>query len=347
MSQFLKKFTVLLALIKDGRVYLRRDVSIIDEDGIIYAIEICIRDLTHTLQPAICGRLNVTFVSSQKYPVLSNLPANVTFSEDAAGGTTLYDVDVDDENLDSVHTFSMAVDPPEAASMFSLHTPTGILTLQPAANFDYEERQIYTFLFAVKDQYLTALEKKELTVNIDNVNESPSITIVQETVSFDEDTVPGTILSKSLASCSDVDNGDTHTFSIENSTYSTFFSIDATTSRLSLAQEWDLEALLPKSAQLNIVCTDAGGLTSSKLIGISVAPVNEIDPVIVPTSMMVAVDSNTTVVENLGEITSATDDDIDDDGVFLYTIVGVGQGKKYFTMTNGYTTSQNGNYLTK
>lgn len=72
--------------------------------------------------------------------------------------------------------------------MFNLYS-AGILTLQPAANFDYEERQIYTFLFAVKDQYLTALEKKELTVNIDNVNESPSITIVQETVSFDEDTV--------------------------------------------------------------------------------------------------------------------------------------------------------------
>ena len=66
LSQFLKKFTVLLALIKDGRVYLRRDVSIIDEDGIIYAIEICIRDLTHTLQPEICGRLNVTFVSKYK-----------------------------------------------------------------------------------------------------------------------------------------------------------------------------------------------------------------------------------------------------------------------------------------
>lgn len=66
----------------------------------------------------------VIFTGSQKYPVLSNLPANVTFSEDAAGGTTLYDVDVDDENLDSVHTFSMAVDPPEAASMFSLHTPS-------------------------------------------------------------------------------------------------------------------------------------------------------------------------------------------------------------------------------
>lgn len=54
-------------------------------------------------------------------------------------------------------------------------------------------------------------------------------------------------------------------------------------------KEWDLEASLPKSAQLNIICTDAGGLTSSKLIAMSVAPINEIDPVIVPTSMMVAV----------------------------------------------------------
>ena len=58
---------------------------------------------------------------SQKYPVISNLPAIVDFPEDTLGGSEIFDVNVDDENLDSVHTFSMTVDPLEAAAMFSLH----------------------------------------------------------------------------------------------------------------------------------------------------------------------------------------------------------------------------------
>ena len=57
---------------------------------------------------------------SQKYPVLDNLPFTVDWPENTTGGTTLYVVTVADENLDSVHTFSMTVDPPNARSMFSL-----------------------------------------------------------------------------------------------------------------------------------------------------------------------------------------------------------------------------------
>ena len=55
-SQILDYFT-------EGKVYLRRDVSIIDEDGESYYIDICIDDPEHPLQPDVCGRLNVTFIS--------------------------------------------------------------------------------------------------------------------------------------------------------------------------------------------------------------------------------------------------------------------------------------------
>ena len=49
-------------------MYLRRDVSIIDEDGVSYYIDICIDDPEHPLQPDVCGQLNVTFISKyQQY----------------------------------------------------------------------------------------------------------------------------------------------------------------------------------------------------------------------------------------------------------------------------------------
>ena len=54
-------------------------------------------------------------------------------------------------------------------------------------------------------------------------------------------------------------------------------------------QVWDLEASLPTTASINIICTDAGGLTSKKLLSITVSAVNEFDPVISPTSMDVEV----------------------------------------------------------
>ena len=46
----------------------------------------------------------------------------------------------------------------------------------------------------------------------------------------------GTVLSRTVATCSDVDNPDTLSFSIENSLYSVYFGINETTSELSLAQ---------------------------------------------------------------------------------------------------------------
>ena len=65
----------------------------------------------------------------------------------------------------------------------------GIVILQPAASFNYEERTTYTLTFSVQDQYLVGLERKDLTINITNVNEAPTIYITEGIISFDEDTV--------------------------------------------------------------------------------------------------------------------------------------------------------------
>ena len=49
--------------------------------------------------------------------------------------------------------------------------------------------------------------------------------------------IPVAVLASRIASCSDDDIADVHTFSIENSPpYSDYFEMDAETSKLSLAQ---------------------------------------------------------------------------------------------------------------
>ena len=89
----------------------------------------------------------------------------------------------------------------------------GILLLQPAASFNFEDRTTYILTFAVKDQYLTGLEKKDLTIIVTNVNESPTIHLLQESISFDEDTVSihdGILLDipsvTDITSCNKIDN---------------------------------------------------------------------------------------------------------------------------------------------
>ena len=60
-------------------------------------------------------------LGSQKYPELDNLPATVDVPENTAGEKELYVLNVTDENLDSVHIYSMTkVDPADASTMFSL-----------------------------------------------------------------------------------------------------------------------------------------------------------------------------------------------------------------------------------
>ena len=64
---------------------------------------------------------NICILGSQKYPALDNLPATVDTPEDTPGARKLYELNVTDENLDSVHIYSMTkVDPTDASTMFSL-----------------------------------------------------------------------------------------------------------------------------------------------------------------------------------------------------------------------------------
>ena len=61
--QLISQVTNHISYLAVGVVYMNRDVSILDEDGSVFSITICIQDPTHTLQPAVCGILTVTFIS--------------------------------------------------------------------------------------------------------------------------------------------------------------------------------------------------------------------------------------------------------------------------------------------
>ena len=84
---------------------------------------------------------------------------------------------------------------------------------------------------------------------------------------------------------------------------------------------------------LQVVCSDTAGLTSTANLAVSVSAVNEFSPVISAPVTSVDINATTSITEALLSVT-ATDADYGDDGVFSYSILGLGDGKNIFLMTS-------------
>ncbi|KAL4229798.1 hypothetical protein ACF0H5_010189 [Mactra antiquata] len=325
----------------DGVVSLRRNVLVPDEDGVIYNITLCINETVHNHTQ--CETLNVNFTSSRTNPELNNLPANVSFPEDTVAGTIIYNVTVYDPDVGDIHIFTMNVYP--STNLFNFDRNSGILTLRYDLN--YENVDTYWFVFSVQDAYLPGLEEKTLTVNITDINETPTLqlgqsafTTIEANAGFVIDTIPFT--------CTDPDNGQNMTLSITSGTHASYFTLN-NTSTLSFIQDWDFESgSLPESTTLQLTCDDGNGLSDVAHIVVNINRVNEFAPDLTYTdNVNITIYNNQTLLDSLLTV-SATDSDYGDDGVFNFQIIGDGIGVQYFTL-RGSADVQNlyiSNYIT-
>ncbi|XP_060589499.1 uncharacterized protein LOC132744737 isoform X2 [Ruditapes philippinarum] len=319
-----------LQCLSDGVVSMKRDVRIPDEEGEMYPITLCIEESVHS--HVVCETLNVNISSSKTNPQLNNLPATISFAENTAADTALFTVTVEDPDALDVHTYSMTVYPKTASAAFSLDANAGTLTLSEA--LDYETLNHYEFLFSVRDVYLPGLEEKYLNLSVTDVNEAPVLTLLQTTYDTIEQSAGYTVATLQY-SCTDVDNGQTMTISLSSGTYIAYFTLDPATGIITYAQDWDFEngVVPPQTTSLEITCDDGNGLSSTGNIVINIALVNEFSPVLSTTSEDIIIYSNQTLIDPLFTVT-ATDSDFGDDGVFEYSILGVGKGSKYFTISS-------------
>ena len=173
-------------------------------------------------------------------------------------------------------TVTWSLDGGEDVAKFSMNTTTGALTFLSAPDFeiptDGSTSGTNTYIVVVKATDVYGLTKSQtLTVTVTNVNEVPT-NIALSASSIAENNAANATVGN--LSSTDVDAGDTHTYTLVNgdgSSDNTTFSISGTSLKVNTALNFEAKS----SYSIRIRTTDAGGLNYEKQFTITVTNVNE------------------------------------------------------------------------
>ena len=216
---------------------------------------------------------------------------------------------------DTITTLAYSIVGGADAAKFTIDQDLGLLAFLSSPNFesptDVGGNNVYDLIVRVSDGSLS--NDKPIAVTVTGVNEAP--VIANQTFGV-LDTVPnGTAVGTVVAS--DPDAGDTRTFVITAGNSSGAFAINSATGQITVADASQLNYLVTPTYSLTVTATDAGNLTGSGTITISVSHTNR-----APTALAL---SNNTVAENAGAnavvgTLSTTDLDLPSDS-HAYTLV--------------------------
>ncbi len=250
--------------------------------------------------------------------LLAAYEQNTSFSipENAALNTlvttqTAYDADAGD-------TLTYSITGGTGSGIFSINSATGAVTLTNPGAINYESTTSYTLDLRVQDT-AGLFSTRTITINISDVNETPTLGAAGP-FSFNENIAAGTSVTTMVGS--DVDAGQSLTYTIQSGNTGGMFAIDAATGALTFAGSPNFEAVSSYNLVIRVTDNGAGTLFAERTVTININDVNEA-PVIV---------TNTGATINEGDtlvITSAMLDegDPDDSGAGLtYTASGLVNG---------------------
>jgi hypothetical protein len=207
-------------------------------------------------------------------PTITSGATATAINENSGAGQVVYTATATD-TADISAGVSFSLDGADA-SLFSINTTTGAVTLNDNPN--YESKASYDFTVVATDAGgLTA--EKAVTVGVTDVNEAPVITS-GATGTVAENAAISTVIYTAVAT--DVDAGDTRTYSLTG-TDSALLDINASTGAVTLKAPADFET--KASYDFTVVATDAGGLTAEKAVTVGVTDVNEAPVGLAPTNI--------------------------------------------------------------
>ncbi|ACM18737.1 cadherin domain protein [Geotalea daltonii FRC-32] len=204
-------------------------------------------------------------------PILTS-GAGGSVAENAPISTVIYQAAASDADGDASFTYSLK--PGGDADLLHVDSATGAVTLRSLA--DFESKPGYSFTVAVSDGIHTT--EQEIAVSVTDVNEAPVITSnggeATAAISVSENQAAVTTVT-----ATDVDAGDSRTFSITGGADAALFAIDAETGALTFLAAPDREK--PADVDHNniydvqVAVTDRGGLSDVQDLAVSVTDVRE------------------------------------------------------------------------
>ena len=199
------------------------------------------------------------------------------------------------------------------AAAFSIVSTTG--QLRTRAALDYETKTSYSLTVNVSDNK-GGTDDISVTINITNVNEAP---VFSEGDSTTRSILENTAADQNIGtpvSATDVDNGDTLTYTLGGADVSSF-SIVSTTGQLQTSVALDHE--INDTYSVTVTVSDGNGGTDSIAVTIHITNTNEIPVFTEGDSASRSIPENTAAGIDIGNAVSATDGDAD---ALLYTLGG-------------------------
>ena len=183
--------------------------------------------------------------------------ATFTVAENAAAATAVGTVTFTDPDVGQAHTFAITAG--NTGGAFAIDPATGAITV--ALPLDFETTPSYSLTVEVTDDGTPALSgTATITVNVTNVNESPSI-IAPATIAVQRD-VPQVLAGISVA---DPDAGDIElTLAVDDGT----LAIDETASAADVTGDGTATVVITGTvAEINAILGDADGVTYLNDVG--------------------------------------------------------------------------------
>ncbi|GAA5497576.1 hypothetical protein Rhal01_03772 [Rubritalea halochordaticola] len=210
---------------------------------------------------ALAGGADPITVGTSTAPVVAH--ATFSVAENAPAGASVGTVMASDSDLGDTLSYSIIAG--NEGGEFAIDATTGEITT--LASFDYEAVTSYSLTVEVQDAgQLSATA--DVTVNVNDANEAPVVSGASGVVS--EDATAGTVVA--VVSSSDPDAGDNVSYAITSGNDGSF-TIDSATGVIATAGALNFEAA--SSYDLTVTATDAGGLTGSAQVAITVTDVSE------------------------------------------------------------------------
>jgi len=235
-----------------------------DTDG-IYEVQIAASDGNGGVADQL---LSVTVQNVNEQPTITSA-ASVSVDENQTSVTI---VDATDPDGDVVtYQITGGAD----ASLFTLNSTTGVLTFTSSRDFetptDADTDGTYEVQITASDN-IDGSDTQLVSVTVDNVNETPTITSIAEVTVNENETAVTTV------SATDPD-GDAVTYQITGGDDASLFTLDSTTGALAFTAARDFELPVDADAdgtyEVQVTASDNNGGTDSQSIRVTVNDVNE------------------------------------------------------------------------
>lgn len=248
----------------------------------IFYLEITIEDHYNIAGPEVLV-VNITGLNRQ--PIIYNLPdkAAVTLPENSPPGTSIFQVQAVDQDVDDNLTFSFRAKPTNMIPLFSIDETTGVI--HALVKFDYESMKsknikLYPSVSDGKDTY-----EGSIKVSIIDVNEPPVFQYTNYTI-FTYENEPGKTIVKNRIKAQDNDKGDAIVYGLHCGEDTDLFQINDHNADIIQSYELDVDRLGVPEHDIfcTVTATDNVGQTSNATVHFVIADADDNAPDFMRTS---------------------------------------------------------------